>query len=74
MNENTCKASSTFGTPTGAQKTNSLREPLSGQRATIAKICEEGTIFISFKATKLKKFIVISILTSLDTLVNKLFA
>ncbi|KAF3434013.1 hypothetical protein FNV43_RR25116 [Rhamnella rubrinervis] len=41
MNENTCKASSTFGTPTGAQKTNSLRETLSGQRATIAKICEE---------------------------------
>lgn len=46
INENTYKASSTFGTPTGAQKTNSLRETLSGQRATIAKICEEGKIFI----------------------------
>ncbi|XP_048326155.2 kinesin-like protein KIN-UC isoform X8 [Ziziphus jujuba] len=40
MNGNT-KASSTFGTRIGSQKTNSLRETLSGQRATIAKICEE---------------------------------
>lgn len=43
MNENT-KASSTFRTPIGSQKTNSSRETLSGQRATIAKICEEGYI------------------------------
>ncbi|KAM6584399.1 hypothetical protein CsatB_011401 [Cannabis sativa] len=39
--ENSGRVPSSFGSPTRTEKPNSLRETLSGQRATIAKICEE---------------------------------
>ncbi|XP_021897794.1 kinesin-like protein KIN-UC isoform X2 [Carica papaya] len=41
INETHDKGSSVFGTTMSLQKSSPLREKLSGQRATIAKICEE---------------------------------
>lgn len=41
MKENIGKESSVFENPMGLHKSNQSRETLSGQRATIAKICEE---------------------------------
>uniref|UniRef100_A0A5B7C3W1 Protein ARMADILLO REPEAT KINESIN1 n=1 Tax=Davidia involucrata TaxID=16924 RepID=A0A5B7C3W1_DAVIN len=41
MKENIAKGSSAFGTPLGLNKSNQSRETICGQRATIAKICEE---------------------------------
>ncbi|PON32787.1 Kinesin-like protein [Parasponia andersonii] len=39
--ENIGRVSSRFGSPTRSEKSNPQRDTLSGQRATIAKICEE---------------------------------
>jgi kinesin family protein 5 len=44
MKEDLSKGSSEFGNRMGSYRSNPLRETLSGQRATIAKICEEGKI------------------------------
>lgn len=41
MKEDLSKGSSEFGNRMGSYRSNPLRETLSGQRATIAKICEE---------------------------------
>lgn len=47
MKENIAKGSSTFGTHLALQKSNNVsRETVSGQRTTIAKICEEGKILL----------------------------
>ena len=45
--------SSTFGTRKDLQKSNPSRETILSQRATIAKICEEGNIFLVLKHFKL---------------------
>lgn len=41
MKENIHKGSSAFGNPMGLHNSNPSRDTLSGQRATIAKLCEE---------------------------------
>nr|XP_008362664.2 kinesin-like protein KIN-UC isoform X2 [Malus domestica] len=41
MKENIHKGSSAFGNPMGLHNSNPSRDSISGQRATIAKICEE---------------------------------
>lgn len=47
LKENIAKGSSDFSMPLGLQKlSNVSRETISGQRTTIAKICEEGTKFL----------------------------
>lgn len=47
MKENIAKGSSAFSTPLALQKSmNVSRDVFSGQRTTIAKICEEGKILL----------------------------
>lgn len=50
MKENIHKGSS--ANPMGLHKSNPSRDTLSGQRATIAKICEEGKIDFIVKPQK----------------------
>ena len=45
--------SSTFGSRKDLHKSNPSRETILSQRATIAKICEEGKIFLVLKHYKL---------------------
>lgn len=56
VKESIGKESSAFGAPVGLHKSNPSRETISGQRATIAKICEEGKIFFVLKHYKLWQF------------------
>lgn len=52
MKEDISKQSSEVGSRTGSYWPNPLRETLSGQRATIAKICEEGKILSVIEPNK----------------------
>lgn len=48
MKENIAKGTSAFSTPLALQKSmNVSRDIFSGQRTTIAKICEEGKILLN---------------------------
>lgn len=52
VKENTHKGSSALGNPMGLHNSNPSRDTISGQRATIAKICEEGKIYYIIKPHK----------------------
>lgn len=52
MKENIHKGSSAFGNPMGLHNSNPSRDTLSGQRATIAKLCEESKIYYIIKPHK----------------------
>ena len=47
MKDNIHREPSNLGTPMGFHKRGQLKETNSGQRATIAKICEEGKMIVS---------------------------
>lgn len=45
MKEDLSKGSSESGALTGPQRSQGLKKSLSGQRATMARLCEEGINF-----------------------------
>lgn len=56
MKENIHKGSSAFGNPMGLHNSNPSRDTLSGQRATIAKLCEESKIYYIIKPQSLENY------------------
>uniref|UniRef100_A0A7N2MDC3 Uncharacterized protein n=1 Tax=Quercus lobata TaxID=97700 RepID=A0A7N2MDC3_QUELO len=65
MKEELSKGSSEFGNRMGSYRSNPLRENISGQRATIANICEEGKISSVIGPIGLQK--ILQLLTSEDS-------
>lgn len=45
MKDDLSKGSSESGAQTGSQRSQGLKKSLSGQRATMARLCEEGRNF-----------------------------
>lgn len=75
MKEELSKGSSEFGNRMGSYSSNPLRENISGQRATIAKICEEGKISSVIGPNKVCLILLFffPVVTSIDTMIYKLF-
>ena len=75
MKEELSKGSSEFGNRMGSYRSNPLRENISGQRATIAKICEEGKISSVIGPNKVCLILLFffPVVTSIDTMIHKLF-